>query len=318
MAYNWNNTVKITVPVGLNGWDYSGQITINGITTTFPVGVETSLPEPVAAKIQHMIAVEEANKPVKPDNHYVGAVTIPAGKKLTLAKGAKLVDESAAPTVILEETELTVGEENNAHFDTPWENDPVVGKVYCVTYNGTPYDCPAISNPEMPVEYGAVFLGNMALAGAEGGNADAPFLVLCFSNAAGAELGSYGIAQSTDGATVFTLSIVEKAEAESGGGGGGFVVKATITEMDDTGTSGKVTVDKTFAETLEAIQAGRYVVCHMDIGEAGCQILPALNYILRDNGASVIVFMINSGLASIGVTMQENEYNSFRIEVTQQ
>ena len=310
MAYNWNNTVKITVPVGLNGWDYSGQITINGITTTFPVGVETSLPEPVAAKIQHMIAVEEANKPVKPDNHYVGAVTIPAGKKLTLAKGAKLVDESSAPTVILEETEVIVSEEGAGFITTPLTGDVVAGDVLSIKYNGIDYECTGADASAMIP--GAIAFGNLDAMGLPGGNAEAPFVIFLVPG------GMDGIYGMVDGVLPATITITKLAEAGSGGGVGGFVVKATITEMDDTGTSGKVTVDKTFAETLEAIQAGRYVVCHMDVGEAGCQILPAINYVLMDNGASVIAFMVNSGMASSTVVIQENEYNYFRIEVTQQ
>lgn len=72
----WNNMVTITVPDGLNGWQYSGTVTINGRPYTFPVGVETQVPEPVAEYIQRLIEEEEANKPVNPNKPSSG---LPSG-----------------------------------------------------------------------------------------------------------------------------------------------------------------------------------------------------------------------------------------------
>lgn len=64
MNYDWNKYVTITVPKGLNGWVYSGNVTINGIKVEFPVGVETSVPEPAAAMLNAMMKAMEDNMKV--------------------------------------------------------------------------------------------------------------------------------------------------------------------------------------------------------------------------------------------------------------
>ena len=43
---------------------------------------------------------------------------------------------------------------------------------------------------------------------------------------------------------------------------GGFVVTATVTSTNEDGKSGACIFDKTFADTLAAVKAGRYVICH--------------------------------------------------------
>lgn len=96
MTYNWNTMVEIAVPTGTNGWLYSGEVIINGVKVRFPVGVPTSVPEPAAVLLKKMIELEQEEdaNTAKPQNHYVGDVTIPAGNTLTLEKGAKFVDNS--------------------------------------------------------------------------------------------------------------------------------------------------------------------------------------------------------------------------------
>ena len=59
MTYDWNKMVEITVPVGINGWVYAGSVTINGVTVDFPIGIPTSVPEPVAELLKKFIALEE-------------------------------------------------------------------------------------------------------------------------------------------------------------------------------------------------------------------------------------------------------------------
>ena len=74
MVYNWNKMVTITVPVGLNGWQTRGRVIINGREYTFPIGVETQVPEPVAAHINKLIKMEEEDKPELPESGCVDTV----------------------------------------------------------------------------------------------------------------------------------------------------------------------------------------------------------------------------------------------------
>lgn len=221
MTYNWNNMVPITVPTGTNGWLYSGEVIINGVKVRFPVGVPTSVPEPAAVLLKKMIELEQEEdaNTAKPQNHYVGDVTIPAGKTLTLEKGAKFVDNSGGgEVVILPETELTVdgdGGGGEAMILTPLSAFPEVGGTCEVTYNGTAYDCPVISAPMNGAA--AVALGNTEALELGAGNNDAPFAVVLFPNAA--ELGevvAYGACVPMDGATTITLSIVQTEGGASG------------------------------------------------------------------------------------------------------
>ena len=75
MTYDWSKMVKMTVPVGLCGWQQRGSLTINGRTTEFPVGVETELPEPVAERVKALMADAEEKaehvQPLKPWMQYV-------------------------------------------------------------------------------------------------------------------------------------------------------------------------------------------------------------------------------------------------------
>ena len=157
MTYNWNNMVSITVPTGTNGWLYSGELTINGVKVRFPVGVPTSVPEPAAVLLKKMIELEQEEdaNTAKPQNHYVGDVTIPAGKTLTLEKGAKFVDNSGPSEVVtLPETEFDpVPDEEGMFFSTtPLSATPTAGATAKVTYNGVGYECSVLVPPEVPYE----------------------------------------------------------------------------------------------------------------------------------------------------------------------
>lgn len=59
--------VSIKVPVGLGGWVNEGWGQINGKTYTFPIGVETKVPEAVAHQINEIMKDEEDRKPVNPN-----------------------------------------------------------------------------------------------------------------------------------------------------------------------------------------------------------------------------------------------------------
>lgn len=297
MTYDWNTMVPITVPVGLNGWNYTGEVTINGQKVSFPVGKPTTVPEPVAEMLKAMIEREQENagNTAKPNNHYIGDVTIPAGKSLTIAKGAEIVDENNAPTVILPETELTARDENMFSLDTPASATPTDGGTAIITYNGVEYTSPIIrAKDDETVLYA---MGNTGLFGIPGGNADAPFFVLLFEQETD---GAYGRFANTDGATSVTLSIVEKVETEStGGGSGGFIVKATCDFENNTAT-----FDKTYEETLAAIKAGQYVACHVD-DETVLIIAPATTV---DTGNEIhqIAFSIYMGTGNLMVIMQSD------------
>lgn len=171
-----------------------------------------------------------------------------------------------APVVILPETELTYEESEDGFFlYIPWESDPVEGGMYKVTYNGTDYECEGLPSPGGAPE-GTIGMGNLTLFGVSGGNADAPFALMCYTTAIGADAGFYAALIPADGATSVTLSIVqtEGASADSGSGGGGvFIVPATTADMQS------VTVDKTPDEAMAAAQAGQHVECHltMSVGE---------------------------------------------------
>ena len=180
---NWNNMVDITVPTGTNGWLYSGEVIINGIKVRFPVGTPTSVPEPAAVLLEKMIELEreEAGNGAMPDNHYIGSVTIPAGKTLTLEPGSKLVDNSggASDVVILPETVTTVDPDNSegaAVIATPLQSPVAAGDTVSITYNGTAYECTGVDGGTTNSR--SVAFGNLAAMGATGGNPDAPFIVI--------------------------------------------------------------------------------------------------------------------------------------------
>ena len=274
MTYNWNTMVEITVPTGTNGWLYSGEVIINGVKVRFPVGTPTSVPEPAAVLLKKMIELEQEEdaNTAKPQNHYVGDVTIPAGKTLTLEKGAKFVDNSGpSEVVILPETEIAAISESP--ITTAPNAMPVVGAVCTVTYNGTAYDCPAVA-AAITAEVTGVAFGNTDALGIPGGNANAPFMVVLLGTPMDVEgVSVYGMLMPMEEfaeGTYVTLSIVEKAETASAGGGV-FIVHGTTADMKS------VTLDKTPDEAMAAAQAGQHVECHLAFNMGG---VVAMTYIL--------------------------------------
>lgn len=267
MTYDWNKQVEITVPTGTNGWIYSGEVIINGVKVRFPVGVPTTVPEPAAALLNKMIELEreEENNTAKPDNHYVGSVTIPEGKTLTLAKGAKVVDEDGllgsapAPVVILPETVVTVNEGQGLIL-TPLSATPTDGATAKVTYNGTEYLCPVVAQADE--EAAGYMLGNLDATGNGGGNPDAPFLVVLIPDGVddtGDGTIAYGFIMTLDGATSVTLYIVQTGEASADGDDVSLESLGFVT-VTATGDSLDVTsVDMTFEEVMAAATAGKWM-----------------------------------------------------------
>lgn len=267
MTYNWNNMVSITVPTGTNGWLYSGEVIINGVKVRFPVGVHTSVPEPAAVLLKKMIELEQEEdaNTAKPQNHYVGDVTIPAGKTLTLEKGAKFVDNSGpSEVVILPETELTLtsvsGDMSVYHFYAPPENVPTAGAKCKLMWGGMEYTNTVV-DISATIGAHALLLGNTDLMAEEGmdlenPDADAPYCVMLVPD--GNPLGegdqvAYGVIMSI-GITPDppVLSIVQVGAASGGASDSPvFVVKVN--------NSGGYTADKTYGETLSALNAGKLV-----------------------------------------------------------
>ena len=81
MTYDWNKMVEITVPDGINGWVYAGSVTINGVTVDFPIGIPTSVPEPVAELLKMFIALEEDRNKVPEQGDGGGGTGLPPDDK---------------------------------------------------------------------------------------------------------------------------------------------------------------------------------------------------------------------------------------------
>lgn len=264
MTYNWNTMEEITVPTGTNGWMYSGEVIINGVKVRFPVGTPTSVPEPAAVLLKKMIELEQEEdaNTAKPQNHYVGDVTIPAGKTLTLEKGAKFVDNSGpSEVVILPETEFHCGmAEAQTPITTPLSATPTAGAAAKVTYNGKEYPCTIVYTEQNGIV--AYAMGNFDAIGAPytGGNPDAPFVIALDPNGEG---GVYGMVAPLDDSTTITLSIVQVGAASGGGsasaGGGVCVINMTCDANDSMNEFTNATKDKTFAEAKAVYDAGGIV-----------------------------------------------------------
>lgn len=132
----------------------------------------------------------------------------------------RLAYKQTAQVVNLAATELTGIDDdgdgtNEAHvLLSPWAADVVPGSVTTVTYNGTDYECQAIDyaliEPDAPAGMSA--MGNVAamgVEGIEGGNADAPFLLIAVPNAAAeSDMGGmYGMLMAIDGAATVTIAV---------------------------------------------------------------------------------------------------------------
>lgn len=261
MIYDWNKQVEITVPTGTNGWIYSGEVIINGVKVRFPVGVPTTVPEPAAALLNKMIELEreDENNTAKPDNHYVGSVTIPEGKTLTLAKGAKVVDEDGvlggsstpAPVVILQDAEITI-DQGLGQITTPLQAPVAAGDIAQITYDGTTYECTGV------VGEGIMF-GNFELVGMTGGNPDAPFVVALMNegNDQGDGTMVYGMAIFAEGSTATTISIVVTGNSADSGNDGGGVFTARFKASSALAAMELSDCDKSMFEFDAAYRAGK-------------------------------------------------------------
>ena len=208
--------VTITVPVGLNGWQQTGSVVINGMKVEFPMGVETQVPETAAALLEKLIEEAKGNAAEGSVGKYKQYVTDADGNA---AWEDRLAYKTTAEVVNLAPTELTAGDDggdgtNESFFLlSPWAVELVAGSVVTVTYNGTVYECAAVdySQFESAAPAGAVALGNMNALSAidiEGSNPDAPFVLMALPNAGAADMGGRcGQFMPLDGAASVTIAV---------------------------------------------------------------------------------------------------------------
>lgn len=229
MTYDWNKTVKMTVPVGLCGWQQRGSLTINGRTTEFPVGVETELPEPVAERVKALMAdAEEKAEHVQPLKPWMQYVTGADGVARWEPRLAYAETEEA---VILPETTVEwQGEDTEANLTTPFAAQMVAGQEYTVVWNGDEYKCVAQAEDN----------GEGLVAVVLGDTESFPFSIFQLPEEFGAQMGVYAFIQRAELITSATLSITGVAEkvktidakflpAGAGGGGGVIYIDTAIT-----------------------------------------------------------------------------------------
>lgn len=165
--------------------------------------------------------------------------------------------------VILPET--TVEGKGAMPILTPLSGTPEAGMIYAVTYNGTPYDCPARYFEAEDLV--GVMLGNTDAVGLPGGNTAAPFTIALVPDG-GDLMGDwtivYGVVADADGATSATISIVGTGRA-SGNASDVFIVNVT------SGDSIHTTADKSYEDTVVAIESGKIVYFKMVSDEGALQ-----------------------------------------------
>lgn len=264
--------VTITVPVGLNGWQQTGSVVINGMKVEFPMGVETQVPETAAALLEKLIEEAKGNAAEGSVGKYKQYVTDADGNA---AWEDRLAYKTTAETEVvnLEETALTYAEDDNSFYLlSPWAAELMAGDVATVKYNGTDYECKAVDGKAIQPDAQAkmVAMGNLAamgMEGVEGGNPNAPFALIAIHNGDLTE-GLYGMLIPLDGATAATLSVTSKQtrttiktiDPEYLPNTGGSVVTAHATITDH--TVDRITLegcDMSFSDLCDAYLSGKTV-----------------------------------------------------------
>ena len=182
---------------------------------------------------------------------------------------------SSKVVTILSATTLTPEDPDAGTYGllSPFETKPEAGMLCTVTYNGTDYQCPA-AKFEAP-DGNVVALGNFTLLGAEGGNTDAPFVMVCDPD--GTE-GMYAMMMATDSPSSVTMGITAKVVDEAiRAYVDGKVSDALSAIQEPTPDVLTVTADvsnlevsnmsHTYAELVEAIKAGKAVQLVVNQGE---------------------------------------------------
>lgn len=181
--------------------------------------------------------------------------------------------------VILPETEIVVNKAQG-FITTPLSATPTDGATAKVTYNGTEYPC-TVARVEENDGIGYA-LGNLDEMGLSCGNPDAPFVVILMPDGMD---GVYGVVMLMEEVTTVTLSIVqtEGGDSSADAGGGTFIVEAVSKEqVENTDNTVKqkfsLTLNKSYAETLTAFKAGKYVAIDVPsaIMDGDCTRIPAV------------------------------------------
>lgn len=152
-----------------------------------------------------MAAFRAASLP-ETDAPHQQLVTDSAGKALWVPR---LAYEYQAETELLPATALTYGGEAGGYpvhlLMTPLAGEIEQGKVYAVTYNGAEYVCPVVYLPGETADQDGYILGKASVVGLEGGNDDAPFVLL--RSVSYEENGYYALCLALDSAESVTISI---------------------------------------------------------------------------------------------------------------
>ena len=198
----------------------------------------------------------------------------------------------------------------------PWETDFVTGGKYEVMFNGTPYECDAVEMIEGVFAYH--MLGNLELMGMEGGNPDAPFMMVCVSNAWSEEEmgGVRGMVYTFARETSVTLSITQIGGASASSGDNVFTVYAEIV-WDDATTAYTITsCDKTANEALEAIASGKQCRAVVTKPDEGTTFYMTPSSVLQIGDAVAVTFatayMFDDIKAVASLTLTTNAGNLFK------
>lgn len=202
---------------------------------------------------------------------YDGSSTV----TVEIPKGGSGGGSTSKVVTILSDTTLTLADPHAGTYVllSPFETKPEGGMLCTVTYNGVDYQCPAV---DLDKGQGVVVaLGNFALIGQEGGNAEAPFLLMCAPD--GTE-GMYAMMMVTDSPSGVTIGITAKVVDEAiRAYVDGKVQDALAAIPEPTTDVLTVTADvynlevsnmsHTYAEIAEAIKAGKAVQMVVNQGE---------------------------------------------------
>lgn len=170
-----------------------------------------------------------------------------------------------AEDYIYPEMTLT-GEGGQFLITTPPLAETQFGNVVTVRYNGTDYECSIVDAAPLIGVAGIVrIFGNLTLLGIEGGNADAPFVIMYMPIP---EDGAYGQIMGMDEtATSVTFSVKGPVETVH-------PIPEKYTPIMrvtlSAGLDGNLTASKTYAQIVEALEAGTLVYVYMkDTGTSG-------------------------------------------------
>lgn len=211
--------VTITVPVGLNGWQQTGSVVINGMKVEFPVGVETQVTETAAAMLEKLIEEAKENTAKGSVGKHKQYVTDENGNVAWEDRLAyKYTTTEKGYTYVYQDEALTALGENNYGIASAPAVTPTPGETYSLNIGGTEHtskcvDASVLSGGEVSM----YAFGNTALLASddelpiENPDPDATFLLLVMTVA---DEGMYGMLMAEELATL-TLTVRSTKEIET-------------------------------------------------------------------------------------------------------